>query len=137
MDCSPPGSSVPGITPVRILEWVAISFSRGIFPTQELNLHLLHWQADSLPLSHQGSPSCLKGSLKVQNPRACLMRLFGKKGLTTIWVFLFVYFAAPAWLVGSWFLDQGLNPGSRQCKHEILTTELPVNSHYHLSLKPF
>ena len=29
MDCSPPGSSVPGILEARILEWVAISFSRG------------------------------------------------------------------------------------------------------------
>ena len=29
----------------------------GIFLTQRLNLHLLHWQADSLPLSHLGSPS--------------------------------------------------------------------------------
>jgi len=29
---------------------------KGIFPTQGLNLHLLHWQADFLPLSHQGSP---------------------------------------------------------------------------------
>ena len=29
MDCSPPGSSVHGIFQARILEWVAISFSRG------------------------------------------------------------------------------------------------------------
>jgi len=29
---------------------------QGIFPTWGLNPHLLHWQADSLPLSHQGSP---------------------------------------------------------------------------------
>ena len=29
MDCNPPGSSVHGISPARILEWVAISFSRG------------------------------------------------------------------------------------------------------------
>ena len=28
----------------------------GIFLTQESNPCLLHWQADSLPLSHQGSP---------------------------------------------------------------------------------
>ena len=28
----------------------------GIFPHQGSNLCLLHWQADSLPLSHQGSP---------------------------------------------------------------------------------
>ena len=29
MDCSPPGSSVHGIFQARILEWVAISYSRG------------------------------------------------------------------------------------------------------------
>ena len=28
----------------------------GIFPDWGLNLFPLHWQADSLPLSHQGSP---------------------------------------------------------------------------------
>ena len=31
MDCSPPGFSVHGILQARILEWVAISFSRGSF----------------------------------------------------------------------------------------------------------
>ena len=29
MDCSLPGSSVPGIFQARILEWVALPFSRG------------------------------------------------------------------------------------------------------------
>ena len=29
---------------------------QGIFPTQGLNPSLLHWQVNSLPLSHQGSP---------------------------------------------------------------------------------
>ena len=29
MDCSPPGSSIHGILQARILEWIAISFSRG------------------------------------------------------------------------------------------------------------
>ena len=28
MDCSPPGSSVPGILQARMLEWFAIPFSR-------------------------------------------------------------------------------------------------------------
>ena len=51
MDCSPP-DSVHGISQARILEWVANSFSRGIFPSQGSNLGLLHWQADSLPLGH-------------------------------------------------------------------------------------
>ena len=31
VDCGPPGSSVHGILQARILEWVAISFSRGSF----------------------------------------------------------------------------------------------------------
>ena len=29
MDCSPPGSSAHGIFQARILEWIALSFSRG------------------------------------------------------------------------------------------------------------
>ena len=66
LDCSPPGSSVHGILQARILERVPISFSRGIFPTQESNSHLLwllRWQADTLPLSHQGSPKVKVKSL--------------------------------------------------------------------------
>ena len=31
MDCSPPGSSVHGILQARMLEWIAIAFSRGSF----------------------------------------------------------------------------------------------------------
>ena len=42
MDCSPPGSSIHGILQARILEWVAISSSREIFPSQGSNLGLLH-----------------------------------------------------------------------------------------------
>ena len=42
MDCSLPACSVHEILQARILEWVAIPFSRGIFPTQGLNLGLLH-----------------------------------------------------------------------------------------------
>jgi len=41
-DCSPPGSSVHGILQARILEWIAISSSRGIFSTRGSNLSLLH-----------------------------------------------------------------------------------------------
>ena len=41
MDCSPPGSSVHGILQARIPEWVAISFSRGVFPIQGSNAGLL------------------------------------------------------------------------------------------------
>ena len=47
IDGSPPGSPVPGILQARTLEWVAISFSGRIFPTQGSNPSLL--RADALP----------------------------------------------------------------------------------------
>ena len=55
MDSSLPGSSVYGIFPGRI-QTVLL---QGIFQTQESNPSLpclLHWQVDSLPLSHLGIP---------------------------------------------------------------------------------
>ena len=38
--------------------WAWSSAACEIFPDQGLNLYLLHWQADSLLLSHQRSPHC-------------------------------------------------------------------------------
>ena len=45
-DCSPPGFSVHEVSQARILEWVAISFSRGSFqPRDRIAVsYLLHWQ---------------------------------------------------------------------------------------------
>ena len=55
MDCSPQGSSVHGISHARILQWVVISFTRGSsWPRDQTCIS--SWQADSLPLSHLGSP---------------------------------------------------------------------------------
>ena len=56
IECSPQGSSVHGILQERILEWVAIPFSRGIFPTQGSNLGLLHCRQILYHLSHQVNP---------------------------------------------------------------------------------
>ena len=62
VDYSPPDSSVHEIPQARVLEWVASLgdfgdfLLQGIFPAQGLNPHFLHWQANSLPLCHQGSP---------------------------------------------------------------------------------
>ena len=52
--CSPPGSSVYGTFQARILEWVAISFSRGSFWSRDHLLCHLLWQADSLPSAPPG-----------------------------------------------------------------------------------
>ena len=52
MDCSPPSSSVHGDSPGENTGVGCHFFLQGIFPTQGLNPSLLHWQEDSLPLSH-------------------------------------------------------------------------------------
>ena len=58
MDCRLPGFSIHGISQRY---WNGFLFPfQGILLTQGLNLHLLHWQADSLPLSHQGHVLLLK-----------------------------------------------------------------------------
>ena len=46
MDCSPPGSSIHGILLVRILAWVAISFSRG--SSQRLFTTSTTWEAHAV-----------------------------------------------------------------------------------------
>ena len=60
MDYSLPGSSVYGIIQARILEWVAIPYSKGIFPTQGSNPGPLHYRWILFHLSHQGSPIILE-----------------------------------------------------------------------------
>ena len=54
-DCSPPGSSVQEDSPGKNTRVDCHFLLQGIFPTKGLNLHLLHWQTYSLPLSHLGS----------------------------------------------------------------------------------
>ena len=69
MDCSPPGSSVYGIFQVRILEWVAISFSRrarGAFG---------HSMGNTGPF-YKGPPHCpLSGWDLEENQRRILGKL--------------------------------------------------------------
>ena len=50
MDCGPPGSSVQGILQARILEWVAIPFSKGYSWPRDQSRQILYY------LSHQRSP---------------------------------------------------------------------------------
>ena len=79
MDCRPPGSSVQSQSgssdsPGKNTGVCCCALLQGIFPTQGLNLPLLHWQLGSLPLEPPGSSSvqvCRKylGSV-VKNPPA-------------------------------------------------------------------
>ena len=54
MDYSPPGFSVLGISQARILKWIATPFYWESSWLRD-QTHALHWQVDSLPLSHQES----------------------------------------------------------------------------------
>ena len=91
--CGLPGSSAHGILQGKILEWVAMpsswgSSQQGIFPTQGSNLHLLHllhWQAGSLPLAPPGkSPkSGYKAAKKKSENTSCHFLLHRREGPTT------------------------------------------------------
>ena len=56
MDCIPPVSSVHGILWARILEWVAISFSRGSSQPRDRTWVSCFYRQILFCLSHQGSP---------------------------------------------------------------------------------
>ena len=60
MDSSLLGSSVHGILQARILEWVAMPFSRASSLPRDgtcVSYFCLHWQAGSSPLAPPGKPS--------------------------------------------------------------------------------
>ena len=57
MDCSPPGSSIHRIFQARVLEWVAISFSRGSSPPRDRTWVSLIASRCFYHLSQEGSSS--------------------------------------------------------------------------------
>ena len=62
--CDPMDCTVRGILQARILEWVAIPFSRGIFPTQRSNPGSLTLQT-YLPAEPPGKPSLFSRTSKM------------------------------------------------------------------------
>ena len=82
MDRSLPGSSGHGTLQARVLEWIAISSSRGIFPTQGPNPGLLHCRQMLYHLSHQGF--CIRGR-KIWAPPKKRVKILDRTG---IWALL-------------------------------------------------
>ena len=69
---SSPGSSLHGISQTRILERVALFlFRESSWPRDQISL--LHWKADSLPLSHQRSPVVTKPGPKLHVDRSSFL----------------------------------------------------------------
>ena len=73
MDCNPPGSSAHGLSQVRILEWIAISSSRGFTRSRDqtcvscvscIGLQILYhsttWEAPYMKISVKNLSKCLK-----------------------------------------------------------------------------
>ena len=76
MDYSPPGSSVHGISQARVLEWVAISFSRGSSLADPwMEPASPAWQVGSLPLTHLGSLCYFLLHSKMNQPYICMYPL--------------------------------------------------------------
>ena len=70
MDCSPPGSSVHGTLQARIIEWVAIPFSRGSSQprgrTQVFCIagrHFIFWATREALIDHKVVFKCKIGSI--------------------------------------------------------------------------
>ena len=62
VDCSPLGSCVHEIFQASILEWVAISFSRGSSRPRDQTPGLLHCRQILYRLNYKGSPEDYKGT---------------------------------------------------------------------------
>ena len=67
VNCSPPDSSVHGVLQPRILEWVTIPFSRGIFLIQRLNPGFLHCRQIFYHLSHQRDKAYFTKQMAILN----------------------------------------------------------------------
>ena len=80
MDCSLPGFSVHGIFQARILEWVAVSFTRGSSRPRDWTQISHHCRQTLYPLRHQGSP---EGDGSCYSEESIVVQL-----LSHIWLFV-------------------------------------------------
>ena len=97
--------------PVVVAHGPSRSAACGIFPDQGSNPCPLHWQADSQPLHHQGSPAC---------------GIFS----CSIWDLLVVTFRLLVAARRIQFPDQGSSPGPLNWERGVLTTGPPGKSLY-------
>ena len=116
MDCSLPGSSIHGIFQARILEWVAISFSRGSSRPRDwtqvshivgrrFTLWATRWEGAGKPRwrqwpeRRQTAKTAVQFDKKVGEERKIKLELYYKKGWTIRIRCLSLFFF---WLKYSW-----------------------------------
>ena len=95
MDCNLPGSSVHGIFQARILEWVAISFSRGSSPPRDWTQisciaggFFANWATREAPFFHDFSNLNLFVLLSLAKVFLSLLMIFSKSQCSTLLIFL-------------------------------------------------
>ena len=112
--CDPMDCTVHGILQVRILEWVAFPFSRGIFLTQGSNPGLPHCRRTSYQLSHKGSVYFV-GSGHLVSPQDPAIKLYtGRIGIWQFWyngewVLTAAHLGVSGFSPEFWFLDSVLD----------------------------
>ena len=84
----PPRLRCPSTSPGKNTGVGCHCLLQGIFQTQGSNLHLLSWQADSLPLSHQGNPQIYWVSQKVHSDFS--VRCYGNKHAGQVRVYIYI-----------------------------------------------
>ena len=129
VDCSPPGSSIHGILQARILEWVAISFSKthGLYIYSPWNSSGQNTGAGSLAL--------LQGIFPIQrsNQIFCIAGRF-----FTSWATREAQEYWSGWAIPSPadLLDPGIEPGSPALQADSLPTELSKIHHTFIISNP-
>ena len=95
MDCSPPGSSVFGDSPVMNIGVGCHALLQGIFPTQETNWDFLHCRQILGQLSYQGSPDERIWTIK------SLLIHIGPWMFLKSYIYLFDIFVWLHWVLGA------------------------------------
>ena len=137
MKCSLLGSSDHGIIPARILEWVAISSSRGPSQPRDWTLvscigrwNLYHWAIWEIHFAHCGEPNgiLIMNVLWVWEKHERLLLFIQVSWCSILFLkfisFFFFIFWSFLLACGILFLDQGLDPGPHQWKLKVLTPGL-------------
>ena len=129
MDYSLPGSSVYGILQARILEWVAVFFSRGFSQSRDIEPVSPALQADSLPSEPPEKPGRPQ---RVSESRSVVSNSLQPHGLYSTWNSSCQNVGVGSCtLLQGIFPAQGLKPGFSHCKgvlYQLRHQESPVDS---------
>ena len=101
MDCSLPGSSVHGILQTRVLEWVAISFTKGSsWPMDQTHISCISscanpvWESEYRFTDHPVTCQPTLGSLNILNEFNTRLVYFCGEAL--VWFVIFLTLSCPA-----------------------------------------